>query len=100
MSRDGPNGGRAGRPASQGGLHAEQTDYRCRHWNSRDLAEYGSSTSQICANGPPSRWQIVRASADSLACIHERRLVTLTFASWNPLRSWLRQLDSLRGTDP
>jgi len=25
-------------------------------------------------------------------------VVTLTFASWNPLRSWLRQLDSLRGT--
>src|SRR5207244_3944288 len=29
-----------------------------------------------------------------------RDVVTLTFASWNPLRSWLRQLDSLRGTDP
>src|SRR5438309_981238 len=46
MSRDGPNGGTAGRPASQGGLHAERTDYRCRYWNSRGLAEYGSSTSQ------------------------------------------------------
>ena len=64
------------------------------------LQNTGARRRRSARNGPPSRWQIVRASADSLACIHERRLVTLTFASWNPLRSWLRQLDSLRGADP
>jgi hypothetical protein len=36
------------------------------------------------------------ATADSLREKGERRLVTLTFASWNRIREGLRRLDALR----
>jgi len=36
------------------------------------------------------------ATADSLREKSERRLVTLTFASWNRISDWLRQVDGLR----
>jgi hypothetical protein len=32
----------------------------------------------------------------TFACIHERRLVDLTSASWNQITPWLRRLDALR----
>jgi len=44
--------------------------------------------------GPPSRLR--RYGATAFACIHKRRLVSLNFASWNQIATWLRQLDNLR----
>jgi hypothetical protein len=32
----------------------------------------------------------------TFACIHERRLVSLNFASWNLISGWLARLDGLR----
>ena len=37
-----------------------------------------------------------KATADSLPEKPERRLVTLTFTSWNQLDQWLRQVEELR----
>jgi hypothetical protein len=37
----------------------------------------------------------LRASADSLRERPERKLVTLTFASWNRIAPWLRRLNTL-----
>jgi hypothetical protein len=34
--------------------------------------------------------------AASFACVHERRMVDLTGASWNELTSWLASMDALR----
>ena len=36
-------------------------------------------------------------SGGSLRLTGERRLVSLTFASWNRIAGWLRQVASLRG---
>jgi hypothetical protein len=32
----------------------------------------------------------------AFACIHERRLVSLNFTSWNQLDGWLRQVEGLK----
>jgi hypothetical protein len=36
-----------------------------------------------------------RSGAAAFACIHERRLVSRIFASWNQLDGWLRQVEAL-----
>ena len=46
--------------------------------------------------GPPSRPSSQHAKADNLRPEPERRLVTLTFASWNQIAAWLLALDRLR----
>jgi hypothetical protein len=48
--------------------------------------------SQI-TDSPPSRFALWRATS---ACIHERRLVSRIFASWNQIVLWLRQVDELQ----
>ena len=48
----------------------------------------------VWCGGPPSLLRSYAAAA--FACIHERRLVSLNFASWNRIDAWLRRLDGLR----
>ena len=57
------------------------------------IAFDGKQFNRTAATAPLFKYLAPSGSTDE-------RVVTLTFASWNPLRSWLRQLDSLRGTDP
>jgi hypothetical protein len=45
--------------------------------------------------GPPTR-RFATTPADGLRETRERRLVSLTFASWNRVGEWLRRLESLR----
>jgi hypothetical protein len=40
---------------------------------------------------PPSPF-----GATAFACIHERRLVSRIFASWNLIDGWLRRVEALR----
>jgi hypothetical protein len=53
------------------------------------------------ASLPPSRFALWRDKsrrdgAASFACIHERRMVDLNSASWNPLMCWLRNVEALQ----
>ena len=57
------------------------------------IAFDGKQFNRTAATAPLFKYLAPSGSTDE-------RVVTLTFASWNPLRSWLRQLDSLRGADP
>jgi hypothetical protein len=55
------------------------------------------------ASLPPSRFALWRDKsrrygAASFACIHERRMVDQTGASWNRIVGWLSQLDALETT--
>jgi len=43
-----------------------------------------------------ARSAFAKAAADSLREKGQRRLVSLNFASWNPICEWLRRLDALR----
>ena len=37
-----------------------------------------------------------RYGAASFACIHERRMVAQIFPRWNPLTSWMRQIEDFQ----
>src|SRR6266540_6428153 len=54
-----------------------------------------AGVSRCDRDGPPTR-RSSATPADSLRLTGERRLVSLTFASWNQVTGWLRRVDSLR----
>jgi hypothetical protein len=37
-----------------------------------------------------------RSGAASFACVHERRMVAQIFPRWNPLTSWMRQIEDFQ----